>query len=220
MFVLSQNRSSIILGPMEYDQRYFQSIIKDDLGLDVTLPVRATGYLDLGHNLELFSVTVNYPPANSKIQEFAGPFFVYSGQTCSASYTVVPKPIDSVKSELKAKAAADRYIKEVGGITLTIQGKEVKVLTNRDDRNLYLQALQLGAANVSWKFDNQTWLTLSLAELGDIVAAIMNHVKTCFEQEAAKATQIDSCTTLAQLDAIVFENVQLNPNPIPFDMLP
>lgn len=203
MFVLSQNRSSVILGPMEYNKSYFQVMAKNDLDLDVDLPSDATGYVNLGNNLELFPVTEVRANVKSKIEQPAGPFLTYSGETCTATYTAVPKNIDVVKNELKAIFAANRYKKEVGGVKITLQGKEVTALTGREDRNLYLQAVQLGAANTAWKFNGNVWLTLSLAELGDIVTAVMNHVKTSFEEEAAKAAEIDACTTLEQLDAIV-----------------
>lgn len=204
MLLLSQNRSSVILGPMEYNKRYFTSVIKDDLDIDVDLPAGLTTYLDLGNNLELFPVSVVYPEYNSKIQQLAGPFFTYNAEDVVANYTAAPKNVDAVKNELKQVAAANRYAKEVAGVDFTVQGQTVKLLTSREDRNLYLQALQLGAADISWKFDAQTWLTLSLVELGDVVTTIMNHVKTCFEEEAAKATEIDACTTLEQLDAVEF----------------
>jgi hypothetical protein len=206
MFVLSQNRTTIILGPMEYSKRYFQSVIKEDLDLDVSLPPSVNDYLDLGNSLEIFPVTIVYPTYNPTIEQLSGPFFDYTGQTATATYTAVPKNIEAVKNELKAKLAAIRYSKEVGGVKLTIQGTEVTALTGREDRNLYLQALQLGAANISWKFDGNTWLTLSLTELGDIVAAVMGHVKNVFETESTKATEIDNCTTLEQLLLVEIES--------------
>ena len=196
MFVLSQNRSSVVLGPMEYNKSYFQVMAKNDLGLDVNLPSDATGYVNLGNNLELFPVTEVRANVKSKIEQPAGPFLTYSGETCTATYTAVPKNIDVVKNELKAIFAANRYKKEVGGVKVTIQGQEVTALTGREDRNLYLQAFQLNAADISWKFNNELWLILSLAELGEIVATVMNHIKTSFEEEVAIITTINNCTTL------------------------
>lgn len=207
MFLLSQNRASVILGPMEYNKRYFTSIVKDDLDLDVTFPATAT-YLDLGNGLELFPVSVVYPALNSKIEQLAGPFFTYNAQDVIATYTAVPKNIDAVKAELKAQVAAIRYAKEVGGVDATIQSQTVRLLTSREDRSLYLQALQLGADNIAWKFDASTWLTLSLSELGDVVTTVMNHVKAVFDEESTKAAEIDACTTLEQLDTVVIEQPQ------------
>lgn len=204
MFLLSQDRTSVILGPMEYSKRYFQSVVKDDLELDIDFPP-SPSYVDLGSGLELFPVTTTYTDLNSKVEQLAGPFFTYNAEDVVAAYTSASKTVEAVKGELKALAASQRYAKEVRGVDVEIQGQTVRALTDRNDRNLYLQALQLGAANISWKFDSQTWLTLSLEELGTIVAAVMNHVKTCFEEEAAKAIEIDNCTTLEQLDTVQFE---------------
>ena len=89
------------------------------------------------------------------------------------------------------------------GVKVTIQGQEVTALTGREDRSIYLQAAQLGAANKTWKFGGNTWLVLSQADLNTIVTAVLDHVQTSFAEEAAKAAEIDACTTLAQLDAIV-----------------
>lgn len=203
MFVLSQNRSSVVLGPMEYSKSYFQAMVKNDLELNINFPGSISGYVNLGNDLEIFPVTIVQPNLNSKIEQPAGPFLTYSGETCTATYTTVPKNIDVVKNELKAIFAADRYKKEVGGVKVTIQGQEVTALTSREDRSIYLQAAQLGAANKTWKFGGNTWLVLSQADLNTIVTAVLDHVQTSFAEEAAKAAEIDACTTLAQLDAIV-----------------
>lgn len=205
MIILVKNLNTIILGPMEYSRRYFQSIIKDELDLDIDLPVSVTGYLDLNNNLEIYPVTVVQPNYNSKIEQLSGPFYNFSGETCTATYNVVPKDIDAVKNELKATVAANRYKKEIGGVDKTIQGQTVRLLTGREDRNLYLQAFQLNTADISWKFNNELWLILSLAELGEIVATVMNHTKTSFEEEVAIITTINNCTTLEQLDAVGLE---------------
>lgn len=57
---------------------------------------------------------------------------------------------------------------------------------------------------INWKFQN-TWLELTKIELGTIVTEGSTYIQSCFDWEAAQSVIIDNCTTLAELDALVFD---------------
>ena len=73
----------------------------------------------------------------------------------------------------------------------------VILLTNREDRNLYLQAYQLlsDQATQAWKFLPATWITLTKADLGLVVQTIFTYVQAQYDWEKAKAAEINAVTT-------------------------
>ena len=103
---------------------------------------------------------------------------------------------------MKSIVADNRWKLETAGVKVTIQGQELSITTARGERDIYLQALQLGSDAKSWKFDNNTWLVLSLAELQTIVTAIVTHIQAAFDWENSLITNIDSLNTLAELAAL------------------
>jgi hypothetical protein len=194
------------LGPMEWRPRFFQSCLRDDLEIDFNVPlsndtnqafiineiVRIIPVTDIG-------ITGEY---NSKIHHLDGPYYNMFEMYAEVYYNVKDKPIEVVKSELKPLVATNRYKYETMGIPVTIQSKDITALTTREDRGLYLQAYQLGKDNVSWKFGSE-FLTLSNADLGLIVEAVVNHVQATFNWESTKISEIDMLTTLAELNSVI-----------------
>ena len=55
---------------------------------------------------------------------------------------------------------------------------------------------------INWKFP-ETWLTITKQELGYIVSQGVAYIQGCFDWEVQKNAEIDACTTLAELDAII-----------------
>jgi hypothetical protein len=87
-----------------------------------------------------------------------------------------------------------------------VQGQPVKVYTDRENRNTYVQAMQLMAndAVITWKFplSGDVWLNLTKPDLVAIVGTIMAHVQGAYGWEATKGQEIDACTTKTQLEAV------------------
>jgi len=214
MYVLTY-KDKVFLGPKEWHSRMFQTVIEDDYGVTATLPrVDPNGRFDVNADIVIRPVEFASPPSfNPKIERLAGPFFIPAQDKVVGYYSVEYLPIDSVKNALKATAADLRWKIEVGGLTMNIQGQDIRVTTARGDRDVFAQAFQLGADNVSWKFDSTTWLILSNAEIGTIVQAIVAHVQSQYEWELNKINEIDSCTTLSQLDTITFPDDPTTNNP-------
>jgi hypothetical protein len=223
---LEDNTKLVHLGPMNWRPTFFQNVITDELEIDFTVPLSN----DSEQKVVVSSTVVILPckeigiigDINPKIQFAQGPFYNYYEDHAELYYTPEDKQVNSVQGELKTIVAANRYAYEIFGVKVTIQGKEVIALTTRGDRDLYLQAYQMGKNDVNWKFGTE-FLVLSNDDLGIIVLAVTNHVQNVFDWEAGKVAEIDAATTLAELDAIVLksDNPDWNPPapPNPFEMV-
>ncbi len=202
MFIIVEN-NSVILGPMEWRPTAFKNCILDDCDVEFDVP-RSNENRDpiiVNENIRILPVTDigisnEYNP---KFQFLNGPYYNFYENYAEVYHTAYDKPLDFYKSELKAEVAANRYKYEIKGTKLTIQNTEVNILTNREDRNMYLQAFQLGSNNINWKFGDK-FLTLSNSELGDIVAAGVSHVQSVFDWESSKVTEIDSLQELSLVE--------------------
>jgi len=206
------------LGPIDWKPRRFQSIISDDLEIDFQVPisnntneviivneiVRIVPVIDIGITATIF---------NTKIQQLIGPYYNFYDTYAEMYFNVQNKPISTVKAELKLIIATNRYKYENIGVNITIQNQSVIALTNREDRSLYLQAYQLSKDNINWKFGNN-FLTLSNADLGNIVNSVANHVQSVFDWEHQKQQEIDNCSLLTELDLInvLSDNPNWEPN--------
>lgn len=224
MFIIVEN-NQVILGPMNWRKTAFENCILDDCEVEITLPKSndERSSIIVNENIKILPVTDigisnEY---NSRTQWLNGPYYNFFDTYAEVFHTAYDKDINHFKSELKSEVAANRYKYEIKGITITIQGQEVFIYTNREDRNLYMQAFQLGSNNVNWKFGN-TFLTLTNSELGTIVAAGATHIQSVFDWESSKVTVIDAASDLVTLAAIStksdntdWEPVILNPFELP-----
>lgn len=205
-YVLVENKSTVILGPIFWKQRFIQSEL-DDMEVTFTVsPTEPNEYVKINDTLEIFPVVdVVTPSYDSQYEQPSGPFWTFENNQAVATYGVAPKNIDAIKNELKAKAARLRYGKESSGIKLTIQNTEVSTATDRDSRNIYTQKLVVmgDTDTVLWKF-KEAWLTLTKAELTELVSSVNNHVQAQYDWEANIVGQVDAATTVEELKAIVF----------------
>jgi hypothetical protein len=227
MFIITTNDNHLIAGPSDWHQKLFQSFVDDHFEYDnvkVKVPpvppasgqfideqVRVWFVQDIGHKGEY----------NPKIQQLSGPFYDFDFDVMMAKQYYIPfnKSVQEVKDSLKAIVADNRWKKETGGLPVPMHGKILGIDTNRGSRDIFLQAFQMGSSGAEWKFkeiktDDQgnttfgeCWMTLSNAELGQIVLMVMGHVQTCFTWEGMKTAEIDSKTTLEQLDEVVLDYV-------------
>ncbi len=204
MFIIVENES-VILGPMPWRQTMFKNCLMDDLEIDFNVP-----YSNNTNDVIIVTENVKIMPVNdigpntafdSKSQTLNGPFYNFYETYADMYFTVHDKDIELYKSELRAQVAANRWKYEIMGVKATIQSTEVMLLTNREDRNLYIQAYQMGTDNVNWKFGD-IFLTITNQELGYIVLTGATHIQAVFDWEAAKNVSINEATTIAELNAI------------------
>ncbi|WP_282275182.1 DUF4376 domain-containing protein [Stenotrophomonas sp. PS02297] len=104
--------------------------------------------------------------------------------------------LEEAKQQLRERATALRWERETGGITVG----GVRVLTGIEDQNRIATALVGAPATLDFKADSG-WVTLTLAELQAIAAAITTHVQACFTAERAHHEAIDALPSLAAVAA-------------------
>lgn len=214
MYVITDhnNGNFVILGPIDWKPRYISDILSDEF--DDNIVVSKEDALNVPYDI-IPGVTARkcecvYEQLNPKIHRHEGPFWVYddTNTVCQAvaTWKQRDKDIDQVKVELKNTVADLRWAKEAKGVTLTIQGIEVWCDTARVNRDIFLQKYTIMPDNttINWKFQNNVWLELTKAELGTIVTEGSVYIQSCFNWEAEKSAIIDNCTTLTELDALVF----------------
>lgn len=203
-FLLVENRQSVLLGPMDWRQRFFQGEL-DDLEVDYQLPPILTGYLQINDELEIFTVVeIAVPDHDPIFEHLAGPTWTYDNGEARGVYTKQDIDISTIKSNLKNIAAAERYRRENVPTTVTVQDIEVTLDVSRDNRNIFLQKLMMmgDTDTVGWKFP-EMWLTLTKAELSSVIIAGAAYIQAQFDWEKSVADSIDSAATVDDLKAIV-----------------
>lgn len=203
MFVLVHS-DRVLVGPMGWNRAMFDGNL-EKLNIQFTLPRAEPDVLPLviNENTVIKRVEFDYPTYNQKTEYLEGPYWDHSKDVARATYVVKPQPVESVQAALKQVVAENRWKQEVAGTKVTIQGTEVTVDTSRGNRDIFVQKYLLLPENgtVGWKFP-EAWLTLTKAELGEVVAAGAKHVEDSFKWEAQVSYVIDSCKTLEDLDAV------------------
>ena len=215
MYVITDHNSGdfVILGPIAWNPRYISSILSDELDEDISVSKEDEARVPfvVHPGVIVRRCESVYEDINPKRQGHEGPVWAYDTKhpsiQATATWCAADKDIDTVRSELKAQVADIRWSKEHEGVTLAIQGVEIWCDTARGARDIFVQkhSLMSEGENINWKFPNNTWLNLSKSELGHIVASGAAHIQSCFDWEAEQAHIIDACTSLDQLDVLVFE---------------
>lgn len=117
-----------------------------------------------------------------------------------------PEPVTlaSTKANKLAELADWRWRLETAG--LRIGGSSIR--TDRESQALitgaYISLKDGLVPSVDWKAEGGSWVTLTLAEVAPIAQAVTQHVQACFSAEKALAAQIEACTTIEAVQAIVF----------------
>lgn len=198
------NNNQVLNGPRDWNYRSFEGTLEDDLEITFQLPMSLTDenmVITINPDTKIMPAVLIPHAYNPKIEYLHGPFWTFSDTLATGTYETVQHPLEAIKNTLKAKVAENRWTKEVDGVEITLQNTKVTLDTSREGRNIFLQAFQLGATDIAWKFP-EGWLTATNAELGLCVAAIMGHVKDSFTWEANKGTEIDACTDAAALNVV------------------
>ncbi|WP_372380308.1 DUF4376 domain-containing protein [Xanthomonas sp. NCPPB 1062] len=111
-----------------------------------------------------------------------------------------PETLETLRTALRAAATQRRWECETGGITIG----GVQVGTSTEDQNrisTVLAAADLGTVEqVDFKAISG-WVTLTLAEIRGIAAAISAHVQACFTAERAHHEAIGAMTSIEELRA-------------------
>ena len=204
MFVLV-HKQRVTVGPMGWNRAMF------DLGLtrlniNRALPTQEPKEtITIDADTKICAATLVYPEHNKKITYLHGPFWDYTDPDLAVgTFEILDIDPFFVKQNLKQQVAEYRWKKEIAGTKTTIQNTEITIDTARENRDVFFQKYQLMGENDTtvWKFP-EAWLTLTKAELGQVIMAGALYVESCFVWEKDKAAEIDACTTNTELDAVV-----------------
>lgn len=197
-------KEKVIVGPMNWNRAIFQGALERQK-ITTQLPRVAPEQLPLTVNedAQIMAVEEIRPEMNPMVEYYYGPTWSIDNNKAIASYAVVDSPIEAARVNFKNQAADERYKKEIKGVTVEVQGTAVTVDTGRDARNIFVQKYALMADDevVNWKFP-EAWLTLTRAELGQVVAGGAAYIQGCFDWEKSICDQIDAATTKEALIAI------------------
>ena len=205
-YVIKYN-NRVILGPyQDWNIPYMRAVIKRDAKVDMPLPREPGDFIPYISEEGIYIAECRevIPSIDNRIQHLQGPTWSVVDGMDTATYTAEERPRSVIKSELKEKVAALRYERESKGFTHTVQGQEVHVETDRDTRNIFIQAvLFMGDEDTRmWKFPGGIWLNLSKAELGGIVMAGAAHIQAQFDWEQSLMDRIELLETDADVLSI------------------
>ena len=200
--IFKDNRSQS--GCLPWDKVKFEQLIKRKFNVSVTLPAKHDTSFFVSSSIKIIPTEMVVPSYNNKYQQLQGPFYHIDPESGTAlgTYNVVDIALNVLKFKVKEQLAKIRYEWEVSGVSMTINGTKVSVPTNREERGLFLQALQLGSEPIEWKFALDRWVVLSKENFQEIVQTIVSHVQKCFLWESSLVKTIDSLTTREELQQV------------------
>jgi len=214
MLYAIKHKNRVVLGPLEWDKKYFEKVLKVRHSIDTELSIRnpLTIPLIINENTSIHEARTNQPDIDPMIQAYYGPLWDTSEEVIIANYEIHDHTIEGARNNFRNLAATERYSKEISNVKVAVQETEVTADTSRDGRNIFLQKfiLMSDAEVVNWKFP-EGWLLLTKAELETIVQAGAAHIQAAFDWEKSINDQIDAANTAEELYAIEIIQKPLNP---------
>ncbi len=117
-----------------------------------------------------------------------------------ASYDIFNADLTTAKANYKAKVAAMRYQKEIGGTVYN----NIPVDTTDRSKTLITSA-NIRAMNdpnftIKWKDADGNFVTLTATQIAALYSAVFGFVTDLFIKEAALDTEIDACNSIEALE--------------------
>lgn len=213
MFALIHN-NLINVGPREWSYWIFRQYLEDN-GLDYSdLPYLATESI-ISTDWKILKITELIEPSHNPLfEEYSGPFWTIYDTYITGYYNVINSSINTIKGHMKEIVAANRYTVEVKGIEFTFSDNTtVELYTNREDRNVYLDALMImqDTDTIDFKFKNGIFKNITKSELQSIVTVGSQYIKNAFTWESNKITAIDNAQSIDELKLIELRHpLQIN----------
>ncbi len=204
--IVHNNR--VIVGPMEWRQKYFTDVLKIRHQITANIPGEAPQTLPLviDSDTAIYRVIENKSEIDFMTEYHYGPLWEITSDAIIANYEVKDIEIADARNNFKIIAANKRYNKEVSGLKITVNGVEVSVDTSREGRNLFIQKLLVMADDevVNWKFP-ESWLELSKNDLKYIISQSSNYIQSAFDWEKNINNAIDAAISKSELKGINME---------------
>jgi hypothetical protein len=206
MFVIVHN-NSVILGPMRWNRFRFENEIQEECEYSATLPDRndEMSAITVSDNIKILPILgTDNPEYNPKIQILNGPFWEFTDTHAIFSYQPEYMAFEGAREMHKEQVGAERWNKENAGVTVTIRGNEYKFSSDRETRAVLLNAVT-NLDVINWKFNRDSWLEMTKEEAQSVLNAIHTHVQESFNWEHSKIQELNNCSTVHELDAVVIK---------------
>ena len=199
------HKNRVIVGPMEWKQKYFTDVLKIRHRIEANIPGAAPEILPyiIDTDTKICNVIENKPDIDFMTEYHYGPLWDLSSDIVIANYDVKDIEIHDARNNYRIIAANERYKKEVSGLKVIIQNTEVSIDTSREGRTIFIQKLltMQDSDIINWKFP-ETWLSISKTELQSIVKAASDYIQTAFDWEKTINILINNAQTKQQLKEI------------------
>jgi hypothetical protein len=203
-YLITENKN-IVLGPMDWRTRTFQSEMED---LEVDYQVSPNeGYYQVNDEVEIYPITASTTPSyDADYQQLQGPFYTFDNQEATETYSVIDQDVNSSKNKLKTLINTESTQAKAKKTTVEIQGTFVTISTASIGD--YTQQLALMGDSINWKFP-EGWLVLSKVDLELVIVTCNGVIQSAFDVECAKHLLIDSCDSIDSLRALNIVAVKL-----------
>lgn len=206
MFALIHN-NQIKVGPRQWNHRFFKDYLEENNIDESLIPIKEPIEPIITENYKILKVTeIKYPDQiDSLTEQLAGPYWTIHDDFITGEYQKANIPIDSIKNTMKSIITSNRYEVEVMGVDYTLPDSTVVTLhTDRDGRRGYLDSLVVlnDEEEVSFKFKNEVFKTISKETLKNMVRVGGLHVANAFIWEDNKHQEIDNCADIIALKSI------------------
>lgn len=199
------HKNKVIIGPMDWKQKYFTDVLKIRHKVESNIPavVPVTLPYIIDEDTYINRVIENKPEIDFMTEYHYGPLWNITSDAVIANYEVKDIEISDARNNFRVIAANERYKKEVSGLKITIQDTGVSIDTSRDGRRIFTERYIVMSDNeiINWKFP-EAWLELSKTDIRDIIISITSYVQSVFDWEKSINIAIDSAQTKEQLKDI------------------
>ena len=210
-------KNIVVLGIIPWNNQYIMDVFRSRYNVLIEIPFiepQASEFpYVVNEDITIYPAEEDRPGSiNPMIEFYQGPTWEFLENKVIAHYQVLPLDLNSVKQNYKGKAANLRYVEEIKGTIVNINGVDIFIETNRNDRTKYIEKLAImpDESTINWKFQ-EAWISLTKENMQAIVAVIETHVQNAFNTEFNLNLLIDAAETVEELLAIEPLNVPEQP---------
>jgi hypothetical protein len=214
-YVITQNQSQVLLGPIDWKFRFIQSEFDDlyengEIPTQFAVPPVEQGYINVdqilgnGSNtgIEIFPITTsNLPNIDPMYYDLVGPTWTFANNQATMTYTSQPKAINIVQDTLMNITANERYRKENLGTSVTLSSNVIiQVPTDRVNRMVFNEMLNsIGNNTIYYKTSNNSFIPIVQQDVQNIVNTVFTYVQNQFTWEANTMNSIMTANSISQL---------------------
>lgn len=204
MYSLIHN-NKIQVGPRNWAYSFFKRYLENN-NLDYSnLPISDPRESVIDNDWKILKTNIVEPSYNFLFEQLSGPFLTINENDVSGYYNVIDLPVEIVKSNLKAVVASNRYDVEIQGVDFTFSDNTiVNLYTDREDRNVYLDAMLVMSDTdvITFKFKNSIFKNVTKTDLQAIVGIGSQYIAEAFGWEGLKVNEIETAESISALKLI------------------